>query len=105
MTQETTEPDIAAFLNRYGLTCPPEQRLLDIASELGEVSKEVLKSSNYGSSRPEITAELQEEIGDLLFAVHALAVECGLEPEKSLSAALQKYKERADRKGDIGSGR
>ncbi|ASP33438.1 MazG-like family protein [Labrenzia sp. VG12] len=105
MTETTSTEDIAAFLARHGLKCAPEQRLLDITSELGEVSKEVLKASNYGRSRPDITADLEEEIGDLLFAVHALAIECGLDPEKSLLAALQKYQARADLKGDIGSGR
>eukprot|EP00903_Cladosiphon_okamuranus_P001820 g1818.t1 len=80
-------------------------RLLDISSELGEVSKEVLKASDYGKASPEITSDLREEIGDLLFAVHALTIECGLDPEKSLRAALQKYQERADLKGTIGSER
>lgn len=105
MTQDNITPEIQTFLARHGLNCAPEQRLLDITSELGEVSKEILKASNYGRSRPDITADLKEEIGDLLFAVHALAIECGLDPEKSLLAALQKYQARADLKGDIGSGR
>lgn len=105
MPQTTSAQDIAAFLAKYDLKCAPEQRLLDITSELGEVSKEVLKASNYGRSGTEITADLEEEIGDLLFAVHALAIEYGLDPEKSLQSALQKYRTRADQQGDIGSGR
>jgi len=78
--------------------------LLDIASELGEVSKEVLKSSHYGKARPEITPALREEIGDLLFSVNALALECGLDPEKALIEALARYEARATIRGHVGSG-
>jgi NTP pyrophosphatase (non-canonical NTP hydrolase) len=104
-TRDNPATAIESFLTRHGLTCAPEQRLLDIASELGEVSKEILKSTGYGRTRLQITKSLGEEIGDLLFAVHALAVECGLDPDESLRAALAKYEQRASEKGDIGSGR
>jgi len=103
--QDTLTRSIETFLTRHGLACAPEQRLLDISSELGEVSKEILKSSGYGKTEPEITSDLREEIGDLLFAVHALAIECDLDPEQSLKGALVKYEQRALNKGDIGSGR
>lgn len=95
---------IDRFLSTYELRCGPEQRLLDISSELGEVGKEILKSSDYGKKRAEVTPELREEIGDLLYSVCALAVECGLDPEERLAAALKKYERRMTEKGHIGSG-
>jgi len=104
MSKDGTRQSIADFLDRHEMTCGIEQRLLDIASELGEVGKEVLKSSDYGKTRVVITPNLREEIGDLLFSVQALAVECGLDPETELQQALRKYETRAEAKGHIGSG-
>lgn len=41
-----------------------ENRILDIQSELGELAKEVLKSTNYGKKELVITKELELELGD-----------------------------------------
>lgn len=98
-----TDDAVRDFLVRSGLNCGVEHRLLDISSELGEVSKEVLKASEYGKVEPRMTEDLAEEVGDLLFAVHALASELDLDSQERLTAALKKYEARRLAKGQIGS--
>ena len=82
-------------------------RLADISSELGEVSKEVLKASGYGRNTPILkdTASFKEEYGDLLFAVLALGVENDVDPSEALEIVLNKYNKRLETKGHIGSGK
>lgn len=82
-------------------------RLADISSELGEVSKEVLKASDYGRDTPilEDNASFKEEYGDLLFAVLALGVENDVDPSDALELVLKKYNTRLEKKGHIGSGK
>lgn len=48
---------------------PPEYRLLDAMSELGEVSKEILKGTDYGKKPLEYREEIKGEIGDVLFSL------------------------------------
>ena len=50
-------------------------------------------------------AGLEEEIGDCLFSLLALCSATGLDAEKALAAALEKYASRAARTGQVGSGR
>lgn len=95
--------EVGRFLHQHGLICGIEHRLLDLSSELGEVSKEVLKSSDYGATEAVTSPKMAEEIGDLLFCAHALAIECGLDPDERLGAALRKYETRQREKGHIGS--
>lgn len=86
--------EVGRFLQEHCLVCGIEHRLLDLSSELGEVSKEVLKSSDYGATEAGMSPKLAEEIGDLLFCAHALAIECGLDPDERLGAVLRKYEAR-----------
>lgn len=37
---------IAEFVERYGLTAPTPYHVLDLVSEVGELSKEILKATN-----------------------------------------------------------
>ena len=43
---------------------PVYARLMDIESEIGELEKEYLKSSNYGTKDFEVTDDFKEEFGD-----------------------------------------
>ena len=81
-------------------------RLADISSELGEVSKEVLKASDYGRDTTVLkdAASFKEEYGDLLFAILALGVENDVDPSEALELVLKKYNTRLETKGHIGSG-
>ncbi len=78
-------------------------RLLDIASELGELAKEYLKSSDYGKAEFELDDEFKLEFGDVLYCLMSLANEVGIDAEEQLDKVLAKYQARIDKKNSMGS--
>jgi len=95
---------VAAFVADNDLEAPPAYRLLDCASELGEVAKEINESTDYGAD-PEDPIVAEDEIGDALFALLALAESVGVDADDALDTALSKYEARIERTGGAGSGR
>lgn len=79
---------------------PPEHRVLDTLSELGEVSKEILKMSNYGrkSFEAEDKSKIRSELGDLLYSLITVANSFDMGLEEVLEEALKKYEKRLDEK-------
>jgi len=82
---------------------PPSARLLDISSEIGELAKEVLKASKYGTKDFAVTEDFKMEFGDVLYSLLSLAIETGIDAEESLDKILAKYKARIEKKGSMGS--
>ena len=76
--------------------------MLDLASEVGELAKEVLKATGYGTRPLAPTASLEEELGDCVFSLLCVSEALGLDGEKALDQALEKYKARFAEAGDIG---
>ncbi len=81
---------------------PLEHRLLDVVSEIGEFSKEVLKMSDYGRKESEHRKEAEEEMGDLFYSLITVANSLQIDLEKALNASLEKYEKRM-KKGSAGS--
>lgn len=80
-------------------------RMADIQSELGELSKEILKATRYGKTEtPTRHESIEDEYGDLLFSVLALGVELKTDPEYRLRKSIEKYSKRLEKTGQIGSG-
>lgn len=94
---------VAAFVQEHGLETPAAYRLLDVVSELGEVSKETLTSTAYGED-PGTARVSSDEVGDLLFAVLALAEELDIDAGDALEESLTKYEQRLEETGGAGSG-
>ncbi len=94
---------IENFIDANGLRCDPATRALDLASEFGEVAKEILKASDYGKRPVTATEDLREELGDLAFSLYALATELGLELDDAAELALRKYGTRLAKSGSSGS--
>ena len=94
---------MSAFVDRHELETPPEFRLLDLVSELGEVAKEVTESTDYGDDPDRLRIE-PDEIGDVLFALLALAESVDVDANEALDAALSKYETRLDETGNPASG-
>ena len=94
---------VAAFVAEHGLETNLAYRVLDLESEVGEVAKEVTTSTGYGTD-PEEATIADDEIGDVLFALLALAETAEVDAEAALSESLAKYAERIDDSGDAGSG-
>lgn len=84
---------------------PVYARLLDIESELGELAKEYLKSSNYGTKQFEMSDDFKEEFGDVVYAMLSLSNEMGINSEECLDMVLNKLKSRMENKNSFGSGR
>ena len=82
---------------------PVSARLLDIQSELGELAKEYLKPTKYGTSNFEVTDDFKLEFGDVLYSLLSLAEETGVEAEECLKMVLAKYKARLEKNNKLGS--
>lgn len=95
---------VRQFLASYGLSHTPQTHALDLASEVGEVAKALLEASEYGDSTPIAAASLEEELGDALFSLTALAESLDVDLEAALNKALAKYRARMAAKGHCGSG-
>ena len=91
------------FVSKYKLNTSCEIRYLDLISEIGELGKEIIKCQDYGKKEFVMTPQVTEELGDCLFSLFALCEELGVDGEKALMIALEKYRLRFDKKGSVGS--
>ena len=92
-----------AFLTQHGLGHAPQIHTLDLVSEVGEVAKALLESSDYGRAPSQTTAGLEEELGDAFFSLIALAESLDLDLEAALQRALTKYETRLAERDSAGS--
>ena len=84
---------------------PESARLLDIQSELGELAKEVLKNTKYGTMDFVVTEDFEMEFGDVLYALLSFANETNIDAKECLEKVLKKYADRIDKNNSMGSGR
>jgi NTP pyrophosphatase (non-canonical NTP hydrolase) len=85
----------------YG--CQP--RLLDLVSEVGELAKEALKTSAYGTQPFLPTTAWTEELGDVLFALLCVAHASEVDVEEALKRVIEKYRDRLSSGGSASSER
>jgi NTP pyrophosphatase (non-canonical NTP hydrolase) len=85
---------IKKFCKENNLESPPEHRVLDTMSELGEVAKEILKMSDYGRKPFKYREELKSEIGDLFYSIITIANSFDIDLEDALNMIFEKYKKR-----------
>jgi len=84
---------VAEFVDRHGLETPPEFRLLDLVSELGELAKNATESTDYGEDPTDLEFD-SDEVGDAFFALLALAESADVDAGEALDEALSKYDAR-----------
>ena len=94
---------VAEFLDTHDLESSPEFRVLDLASEVGEIAEDVAESTEYGDA-PEDLAIKRDEIGDALFGLLALSTRVDVNASTALDEALEKYQSRIEESGDPASG-
>ena len=94
---------VAEFVYAHDLSAGVETRLLDLVSEIGELAKEGLKGSDYGSVAMLPGSEWSSEMGDVIYSILALANETGVDLETALEPALAKYRSRIVERDDPGS--
>lgn len=96
---------VGEFVREHDLEAPVQARLLDLASEVGELSKEVLEGTGYGRRDFRNAEGWEGELGDALFSLLCLANSTGVDLDDALTRTLEKYRERLVREDDAGSGR
>ncbi len=93
---------VKAFCEENSMLLSPELRMLDLISELGEFSKEILKSNNYGKEEIKSNEDLELELGDTFFSLIATANSLDIDMKSALEKVLVKYEKRLE-KGSAGS--
>jgi len=101
----TLQRTVASFVEEAKIEAPVAARLLDLLSEVGELSKEALKATDYGRDSFRPPDGWAGELGDIFFALVCLANSTGVDLEAALDGALGKYRERLALGDDVGSGR
>ena len=98
-----TQEIVSKFNEEHELQMDAHARLLDLQTELGELAKEYLQSSNYGRFRFKDNPRWKEELGDLCYSLLSLANETNVDIEDALNEVLEKYAKRIEHKQDPGS--
>jgi NTP pyrophosphatase (non-canonical NTP hydrolase) len=101
----TLQRTVASFVEEVGIEASVHARLLDLVSEVGELSKEVLKATNYGHTSFRPPDGWTGELGDVCFSLICLANSTGVDLEAALDEALHKYRQRLALGDDPRSGR
>ncbi len=84
---------VAAFVDEHDLAAPPAYRLLDLTAEVGELASAATESTSYGRRPEEMTVDA-DEVGDVLFALLALAEGLEIDAGEALTTAIEKYDSR-----------
>jgi NTP pyrophosphatase (non-canonical NTP hydrolase) len=94
---------VARFELAHQSSAPAPARLLDLASEVGELAKEMLKSTAYGRLVFETSSDWESEMGDVLYSLVALANVTEVDLDHALDGALEKYAKRIEVGGNPSS--
>jgi NTP pyrophosphatase (non-canonical NTP hydrolase) len=89
---------------KYNLGGSAEIKYIDLTSEVGELGKEILNGSDYGTKDFTATDNLESELGDTFFSLICVANELGIDLNTALNKVLEKYEYRFNTSGNIGSG-
>jgi NTP pyrophosphatase (non-canonical NTP hydrolase) len=101
----TLQRTVASFVEEAGIETSIHARLLDLVSEVGELSKEVLEATTYGRTPFCPPDGWTGELGDVFFSLTCLANSAGVDLEAALGEALSKYRQRLALGDDPRSGR
>jgi NTP pyrophosphatase (non-canonical NTP hydrolase) len=82
------------FAQNHNLLHAPGVFALDLASEVGEVAKEILLATDYGQRPFQAQPTLAGELGDVLYSLCLLASSAGVDLESALDDVLAKYEQR-----------
>lgn len=82
---------VKKITKNLNLASSPELCCLDLTSEVGEVSKEVLELTNYGRRKHTYNPDLERELGDAFYSLVSLANIYEIDLEEKLEKSLNKY--------------
>ena len=69
---------------------------IDFINEYGELGRSLLKGNGYFNKDIEVTDNIKEQLGDVMFNLLAFTNELDLDIEECLALALSKYEEKFD---------
>lgn len=98
------QQSVKEFIAAYQLHTDAETRYIDLVSEVGELGKEIITSTEYGKKPYAPAPSATDELGDCLFSLLALCCEMDVDAQLALGQALAKYERRFAQKGHVGSG-
>ena len=94
----------AEMTEKYGLNSSDiMMRYADLVSEVGELGKELVLASDYGTKDLQIGEDVAMELGDVVFCLALLANAMGLDLEECFAKTAEKCERRFDERGRIGS--
>ena len=93
---------VQEFMNENGFGGSKEYAILDLASEVGEIAADATKSAEWGRE-PQNLEVKEDELGDVMFSLLALANELDMDAFKALNTAMEKYERRIEETGDPSS--
>ncbi len=93
-TVKELQREVEEFCKKNEWNAKTEYCILDLASEVGELAKELILASDYGLKEPEFSTNTEVELGDCLFSLILVANSLNIDLEKALEKALAKYEER-----------
>lgn len=99
----TAQEKVREFTKTHNLAPTPAVALIDLLSELGEVAKDVLKSSDYSADLSCRKPQTWDELGDVFYSLLTLAIALNYDLDRGLDIALSKYRDRILETGSPGS--
>jgi NTP pyrophosphatase (non-canonical NTP hydrolase) len=93
-----------ALIDEFDLSHDPVTRALDLSSEVGELCKEILKSTQYGTQAFQASPNLEMELGDAFFSLLTLGASVNVNLDTALEQVLVKMRTRLEKTGQPGSG-
>lgn len=103
MTMRRLQDQVRDFVQTNDLEIGIGDRLLDVVSELGEVAKEALRATQYGTRRFVRGDDWEDELGDVVFSLICVANASDVDLESALQRSLLKYGRRVRSHGHPGS--
>lgn len=94
MTLDELQVKVEKFVSEKNIGTNIESRMIDLLSEAGELSKELLKSTDYGKKPFDKTKLFENELGDVLFSLVCLANQSEISLEQVINDAFEKYEQR-----------
>jgi len=98
------QKSVKEFLEKNKLFNSEQIRYIDLVSEVGELGKEIIKSTDYGKEPYSPNEAAFEEMGDCLFSILALCCEMNIDADKALQFVIEKYNKRLNATGTASSG-
>ena len=95
---------VGTAVRAHRLAADPAARLLDLVSEVGELSKAFAESTGYGAAPFRRTSSWDDELGDVAFSLLALATETATPLDEAVDSAIDKIDRRVARTGSASSG-